>query len=247
MQNKLEDIFEGRQINAVVIGASGGIGSAFVDLLTKQHNVQKVYALSRSGKTFNDAKVETHTIDITDEESVRQASEQCGEQVDIVIVASGELGGGTKLPEKSLRDINMDDMLHSFKVNTFGPALVTKYFVPLLPRKGRSIFAALSARVGSISDNKLGGWYSYRAAKAGLNMIIRNVAIEAGRRYKDAVILALHPGAVDTDMTRPYHANIQYEIFSPEKAAAQLLDVVLGCSPSDSGKFMQWDGQEIAP
>ena len=246
MSNILES-FTDEPIKVAVIGASGGIGSAFVDDLCGRDNVEKIFALSRSEKAFSDDKITTGHIDILDEESVKEAAELCGDEIDLVIVASGMLGGGDKLPEKSLRDLNFDDMQHTFAINTFGPALVAKHFLPLLPRKRRGVFAALSARVGSISDNKLGGWYSYRAAKNALNMIIKNAAIEMGRRYDDALVIGLHPGAVDTEMTRPYHANISYEIFSPEKAAAQLLNVIDNARPEQSGQFLQWDGEEITP
>ena len=152
------------------------------------------------------------------------------------------------MPEKSLRDLDAETMRKVFEVNTIGPALVAKYFIPLMAREGKGVFSALSARVGSVSDNRLGGWHSYRASKTALNMIIKNISIEAARKYKELSVIGLHPGTVDTGLSEPFQSNVsEGKLFSPESSARYLLDVVNGVQASDSGKVFAWDGQEIEP
>ena len=170
-------------IHAVIIGATGGIGTALTDVLCEQSNVKTIYALSRSPLVFEHEKIRHKAIDITNEQSIKNAAAFCEREINLMIVATGMLNDDKNLPEKSLRDLNFEAMQSCFEVNVFGPALIAKHFLPRLPKVGRSVFACLSARVGSISDNQIGGWYSYRASKAALNMIIKNTAIEVGRRY----------------------------------------------------------------
>jgi NAD(P)-dependent dehydrogenase (short-subunit alcohol dehydrogenase family) len=234
-------------INAVVIGASGGIGSAFVDQLIATENVGKIFALSRSLKEFSSDKVITGKIDITDENSVQNAAAQCNEDIDLIIVATGMLHNGGSLPEKSLRNLDMQSMQECYAVNAFGPALVAKHFLPLVPKNKRSIFACLSARVASISDNSIGGWHSYRASKSALNMILKNTSIEVGRRYKEAIILGLHPGTVDTQLSKPFQSNVKHDIFTPKQAASMLLNVMNKAKVDDSGKVFDFDYREIKP
>ena len=135
-----------------------------------------------------------------------------------------------------------------FAVNTLGPALVAKHFLPLMPRKGRSVFAALSARVGSIGDNRLGGWYSYRASKAALNQILRTLAVEAARTHPELIVAGLHPGTVRTALSQPFRPEPGTPgLFSPEESAAHLVRVLDGLHPRDSGQVFAWDGQPIPP
>jgi NAD(P)-dependent dehydrogenase (short-subunit alcohol dehydrogenase family) len=165
-----------------------------------------------------------------------------------VIVATGLLHDGELVPEKSLRDLSAEKFLRLFEVNTILPALVGKYFLPKLNRENKSIFAALSARVGSISDNQLGGWYAYRASKAALNMIIKNAAIEIGRQNKQAVIVGLHPGTVDSRLSKPFQSNVaDGQLFTPAFSAQKLLEVLETLTQEKSGKCFAWDGQEITP
>jgi len=234
-------------INAVVIGASGGIGSALVQQLSADDKVHTIYAFSRSEKSFAHDKVKAGYIDVIDEQSVQQAAQSCDNEINLIIVATGILHDGQSLPEKSLRDLDFDAMQSCFAINTFGPALVAKHFLPLIPREGKSVFAALSARVGSISDNGIGGWYSYRASKTALNMFLKTTAIETGRKYKDAAILGLHPGTVDTSLSQPFQAHVHHEIFSPDQAADYLLKVIDNVTPQNSGKFFDWKGEEVLP
>ena len=135
---------------------------------------------------------------------------------------------------------------HLFQINTIGPALVAKYFLPKLNRNSRSVFAVLSARVGSIADNRLGGWYAYRASKAALNMIIKNASIEIARKNKQAIVVCLHPGTVDSLLSKPFQSNVpDGKLFSPEFSAGKLLSVVDNLSPDQSGGIVGWDGEPI--
>jgi NAD(P)-dependent dehydrogenase (short-subunit alcohol dehydrogenase family) len=151
-------------------------------------------------------------------------------------------------PEKSIKELAREKFQQLFEVNTIVPSLIAKHFLPHLNRDYNSIFAVLSARVGSISDNELGGWYAYRASKAALNMIIKNAAIEIGRRNKNAIIVSLHPGTVDTDLSRPFHKNIPVaQLLTPHHSVTKLLEVLASLTPAQSGKFFAWDGEEILP
>ncbi len=226
---------------AVVIGASGGIGGAFADLLEEEAAHAKVWRFGRS--LAGDAH-----LDLTDEASIEAAAVRvaAGPPPSLIFVATGILGEGERGPEKALRDLDPDWLARVFAINTIGPALVAKHFLPLLPRTGTPVFAALSARVGSISDNRLGGWHGYRASKAALNMLIRNFAIDARRRNDRSIVVGLHPGTVDTPLSAPFRGTVAPgKLFDPERAALQLLDVVEGLKPGDSGKCFAWDGVEI--
>lgn len=227
--------------SAVVIGASGGIGAAFEAALIEEGTFAKVhgFARSRSGAQH---------IDLLDEDSIAAAAAEVakGPAPALVIVATGLLHAGDKGPEKALRDLDPAWLAKVYAVNAIGPALVAKHFLPLLPKVGRPVFAALSARVGSISDNGLGGWHGYRASKAALNMMVRNLAIEERRQNSRAIVVALHPGTVDTALSRPFQGNVPAgKLFDPERAALQLLDVIEELKVSDSGKLFDYEGAEI--
>ena len=172
-----------------------------------------VLAGSRTGADLGIAGTELFAFDLTDEESIARAAKAMPENPpDLVIVATGALtlpsGEG---PERSYKHIDAEVMQRIFAVNTIGPALIAKHVLPLFPRDRRCVFAALSARVGSIEDNRIGGWHSYRASKAALNMLVRNFAIELGRTHKQAIAVALHPGTVDTTLSEPFHTNVPDE------------------------------------
>ncbi len=247
--------------SAVVIGASGGIGAAFVHALLGSGAFDAVVALSRSGNqpevaddTGRAVRLLHGRIDLLDEQSIIDAVQepiaQAGtEGLRLVLVATGSLQGeGIAPPERSLRMLDGASMLQSYRINTVGPALVAKHMLPLLPRSGRSVFAVLSARVGSIGDNRLGGWHAYRASKAALNMILRNLAIELARTHPDAVCLGLHPGTVDTALSRPFQGMATRDkLFTPEFAAGRLLSVVAAAEPAQSGQVLAWDGAPIPP
>lgn len=215
---------------ALVIGASGGIGAALVRTLESRGT--RVTALSRS----------EDGLDMADEGAVNRVLGRQEGTFGLIVVACGILAPEGLWPEKALGQISGSAMAQVFAVNAIGPALVLRHAPRLLPRKGRSVLAVLTARVGSIGDNRLGGWYSYRASKAAANQIVRTAAIEMGRSHRDAAIVALHPGTVDTPFTADYPAHRKV---GPDEAAGNLLDVIDGIGPDQSGQFFDWAGQEV--
>lgn len=217
---------------ALVIGSSGGIGQALVAALQAQ-NVQ-VVGLSRS----NDG------LDVTDEASIIRVLGAAGGQFDTVIVATGALEIDAFKPEKSLRALDPAALAAQFALNAIGPALVLKHALRLMPKDRPARFAALSARVASIGDNALGGWYSYRAAKAALNQLIHSASIEVARNYPQAVVALLHPGTVATGFGAAYIGA--HPTVTPETAAANVLRVLGGLTPAETGGFFDWAGKRIA-
>lgn len=233
-----------------VIGSSGAIGSAMVRQLAHVYPDAVLHAFSRSGCAQSGGGIVGHSLDMESEDGIAAAAEMASKDMplDLVFVAIGMLHDREVQPEKALRDLSAEKLQRLFFVNTILPALLMKHFLPKLNRKERSVFAALSARVGSISDNRLGGWYSYRASKSALNMIIRNVAIEVGRRNKQAVIVGMHPGTVDSALSQPFQSNLPAgQLFTADHSAVKMLDVLLSLSSDQSGRCFAWDGQEIAP
>lgn len=227
--------------NIVIIGASGAIGSAFTKRLSEQYPNASLYAFCRNGK---------YHIDYSSEDSIAAAAVYASKEkpLDLVIVANGILHDADIMPEKSLRELSAEKFHRIFEVNTITPALIAKHFLPKLNRHKPSIFATLSARVGSISDNRLGGWYAYRASKSALNMIIKNASIEIGRRNKHAIIVGIHPGTVDSNLSKPFQANVPAaKLFTPKYSANKLLDVLENLTPEQTGKCFAWDGEEILP
>ena len=213
----------------LLIGASGGIGSA----LAQAWAGPGLVTLSRSGDG----------LDVTDEASVAQAAQALEGPFDLIFDATGGLRIGDSGPEKALEQIDPAVMAAQFALNAIGPALLLKHFGPLMPREGRAVFASLSARVGSIGDNRLGGWISYRAAKAALNQVIRTASIEMTRRNRDSVVVALHPGTVATPLTRPYLGR--HPSVTPEEAAGRLTAVLAGLTRAQTGGFYDYAGKEI--
>ena len=237
-------------LRAVVVGSTGGIGAAFVDQLAGHDNVSEVYALSRTGASHPDPKVKNLTFDFTDADSIDAAAEALREtgKFDLVIIATGLLHGEGIQPEKNIRALAHEAFARSFLVNATGPAMTAKAFLPLLHRDRKAVLAALSARVGSISDNRLGGWYAYRASKAALNQIIKTLSIEWGRKSKETILLALHPGTVDTNLSEPFQNNVpDGKLFTPEFSTAKLLEVIDKAGPEDSGSLMDWAGKTVEP
>jgi NAD(P)-dependent dehydrogenase (short-subunit alcohol dehydrogenase family) len=222
---------------AVVIGASGGIGAALLRKLQGSGEFGAVIGLSRAS---------TPTLDLGDERSIAAAAEFVASRgkLRLVLVASGMLHGNGIQPEKSLRELNPSAMAQMFAVNTIGPALVLKHFLPLLARDGRAVLAALSARVGSIEDNRLGGWYSYRATKAALNQLLHSAAVELRRSHRHAICVALHPGTVNTPLSAPF-GKAGLEVQDPDLAAARLLGVIAGLTAGDSGRFFDHHGAPV--
>jgi NAD(P)-dependent dehydrogenase (short-subunit alcohol dehydrogenase family) len=235
--------------NVVVIGASGGIGAALTEQLANDSRVAVVHALARADLEHPSPSVKNGHIDITDEQSIQAAAAGCAAPagVDLVIVATGVLHrSGEVRPEKRMLELDARVMGEVFAINAIAPALIGKHFLPLMGRGRKTVFAALSARVGSISDNRLGGWLSYRASKAALNMLLKTLAIEQSRTRPDSLVVGLHPGTVDTDLSRPFQQNVPGDkLFTPAFAAGCLLRVIDGLSGPDNGGIFAWDGKSI--
>lgn len=236
--------------NVVIIGGSGALGQAFTHLLAGQHQQATVHSFSRQSVTPSASNIICHTIDYQSEDSIKQAAFMASNSgpLDLVIVATGLLHQGALLPEKSLGQLSADKFRHVFEVNTILPALVMKHFLLHMNRDSRSVFAALSARIGSISDNRAGGWYAYRSSKAALNMILKNAAIEIARRNKQLIVVGLHPGTVDSPLSKPFQNNVPPEkLFTADVSATHLLNVLASLTPDQSGTCLAWDGTEIEP
>jgi NAD(P)-dependent dehydrogenase (short-subunit alcohol dehydrogenase family) len=214
----------------LVIGNSGGIGSALAERMSFDG---EVVGLSRSGDG----------LDVTDEASIVAHLSDLKPPFDRIVVATGALEINGLEPEKSLSQLTPDAMMRLFFLNAIGPGLVLKHARRLLPGNRRSVLAVLSARVGSIGDNRLGGWYSYRASKAGLNQVLHTAAIELARTHKHAICVSLHPGTVATEFTEKYVGR--HPAVSPEEAAENLTAVIDGLSHEDSGGFFDWAGKRV--
>ena len=222
---------------AVIFGARGGIGEALVEAIQVAGRFDRVVALSRSSLP---------PIDLLDEASLERAAGFAAAQGELrlVIDATGFLHDDRQGPEKSWRQLDAVNLTRSFALNAIGPALIMKHVLPRLPRSGKAVFASLSARVGSIGDNRLGGWYSYRASKAALNQLVRTAAVELARRSPNAFCIALHPGTVATALSAPFAAS-GLEVHSPVAAARHLLAVVDHLSADANGGFFDWRGQIV--
>ena len=224
---------------AVVIAAGGTIGNAIADRLEADGRFAVVHRFARSGDP---------PLDVTDEATIEAAAERVradGRPLRLLIDCSGflhdERHGG---PEKSYRRIDAEHMAHAFAVNATGPALLMKHFLPLLPREGKAAFATLSAKVGSIGDNRFGGWYAYRASKAALNQLVHSTAIELARRRGEALCVAIHPGTTEGRMTAPF-AKTGLTVRAPGETARRILTVLDGLGPEHTGRFFSHDGSEL--
>ncbi|HZG08135.1 MAG TPA: SDR family NAD(P)-dependent oxidoreductase [Allosphingosinicella sp.] len=228
-----------------VIGSSGGVGAALARQLADAGSA--VHAFSRSGSAA-DTRLIAGPIDILDEGAIAAAAATLADQepLDLVIVATGLLHDEALAPERAFRELDASKLARYFAVNATGPALIAKHFLPLLSRCGNPVFAALSARVGSIGDNRLGGWYGYRASKAALNMVIKTLAIELARTRPNAICVSLHPGTVDTPLSQPFQRRVaKGKLLEPATSAARLLEVIGALSKEDSGSCIAWDGERI--
>ena len=231
-------------MHALVIGASGGIGRALAEAIE-----------ARGGRVDRLSRASTPPLDLTNEASIAAAAAILSPNAlaprapyTHIIVATGTLHHDGVGPEKSWRQLDAARLAHSFAVNAIGPALVARHFLPLLELKERAVIGFLSARVGSISDNRLGGWYGYRASKAALNQLVRTLAIELARSRPQTICVALHPGTVDTALSAPFQRGVPAgQLFTPAQSAAHLLRVIDGLSPQDSGALLDWAGETIAP
>ena len=223
---------------AVVVGAGGGIGGALFCALEQSGRFENVIGLSRRSDP---------ALDLLDEATIAAAAQQIEAHpstLRLIADATGFLHDGDFQPEKSWRALDPAHLARSFAINATGPALLMKHFLPLLPRDGKAVFATLSARVGSISDNRIGGWYAYRASKAALNQLVRCAAIELRRTHPHAVCIALHPGTVDTDLSAPF-AKAGLEVRPPDIAAAELLAVLDAVTAERSGTLVDQKGNTL--
>ena len=228
-------------MRALVFGAGGGIGGSCATILRAHPRVGRVYAASREAEA-------PWRFSLEDEASIAAVAAAAGAEgpLDFVFVATGVLHAADLRPEKTWRNLDAAAMARAFAINTTGPALIAKHTLGLLRRDSKSVFACLSARVGSIEDNRLGGWHAYRASKAALNMLVRNFAIELRQRNPQAICVGLHPGTVDTRLSKPFQTAVTpTKLFTPERSVHALLGVVDRLTVADSGRLWAWDGQPI--
>ena len=228
-------------LRALVFGAGGGLGAAFSSELASHPRVARVYAAARRAAP-------PWQFTLQDEASIAAvvAAAAAEGPLDLVLVATGVLHGAQLRPEKSWRSLDAAALAEAFAVNATGPALIAKHALGHLRRDAKSVFACLSARVGSIEDNRLGGWHAYRASKAALNMLVRTCAVELRQRNPGALCVALHPGTVDTALSKPFQNAVDpAKLFTPAQSARALLGVLDRLTPADSGRLWAWDGQPI--
>jgi NAD(P)-dependent dehydrogenase (short-subunit alcohol dehydrogenase family) len=242
---------------ALVVGATQGIGLGFVNQLLADGRIGQVYGTYRNPETAqalitladNAPGLTALPMDVTDESSIAAAIEKVqhqSERLDLVIYCVGLLHDGDFQPEKSLRQLEAGRLLQSFQVNAIGASLLAKHLLPLLKHEHPNVLAAISAKIGSIGDNRLGGWYGYRASKAALNMFMKTASIEYSRKSPNTIIALLHPGTTDTRLSKPFQRGVPPEkLFSVERTVSQLMAVIDGLESSDSGEFFNWDGSRL--
>lgn len=235
----------------VVVGAGGAMGEAFCRALLDKPSIQQIFALGRDPAPLAEIseKVTPVTVNIRDEASIQAAAEHIDDNsLDMVIIASGMLHDDAVSPEKRLSACSSEAMHQLFDVNAVAPLLLSKHLAPKLKRQANAKLAILSARVGSISDNRAGGWYAYRASKAAVNMLIKCMSIELGRQDQSLTVVGLHPGTVDSRLSASFQANVKPgKLFSPAQSAGYLLSVLDGLDSRHTGRLFAWDGEEIAP
>lgn len=234
--------------NIVVFGATGSIGNAILNKLYMLYPNANIHAFSQREPSIKLAGVSYSQIDYSCEDSIAKTANNFDKNLDLVFVATGILHNDGLSPEKSLKQISASNFEKIFAANTIFPALVAKHFIHKLNTKSKTIFTSISARVGSISDNHLGGWYAYRMSKAALNMFIKTAGIETARTNKNAVIVGIHPGTVDSELSKPFQARVpDGKLFTPEYSAEKLIEVLQNLTISDTGKCFAWDSKEIQP
>ena len=248
--------------NALIMGASSGIGYAMAERLARDPGIETLVLCSRralssppllslqSQLAAAGRECLLLEVDITDEASLSALTEHLRKDlqvIDLIINTAGLLHSNEVAPEKALEQMSLASMQQVFAVNAFGPILLAQALMPWLKARRPVVFVSLSARVGSIADNRIGGWYSYRASKAAQNQLLKTLAIELARRNPEAIVLALHPGTTDTDLSRPFQANVaQEKLFTPAFVAEHLLRQMMQATVEDTGSFIAWDGQRIA-
>lgn len=240
-------------LNVLIIGASGGIGLGFVKILQQYPQINQIYATYRRRESavnlLTIPQVKCLPMDLTREQEISQVIATILneiKQLHLVINCVGILHDEKMQPEKSLAQVNTENLLSYFQVNSIGSLLLAKHLLPLFKHEQSSIFASISAKVGSIGDNKLGGWYGYRASKAALNMFMRTSAIEYSRKSPKTIIVSLHPGTTDTQISKPFQKNVPPEkLFTVDRTVNQLLTVINNLTIADSGEFFSYDGTKL--
>lgn len=244
--------------NILIIGASRGIGLGFVtSLLQREENVN-IYATYRQKETAQDLfqlqiqysdSLKLLQLDVTKEEQISNLAKSLKQDISdlhLVVNCVGILHQDNIKPEKSLRHINSENLLSYFQINSITSVLLAKHLLPFFRHSQKNVFAAISAKVGSIGDNYLGGWYGYRASKTALNMFMKTVSIEYKRTCPQTVVVVLHPGTTDTDLSKPFQKNVPPEkLFSVERTVNQLLNIIDNLTENDTGKFFSWDGSHL--
>ena len=218
---------------ALIIGASGGIGSALPEAINVAYGITDIVKISRSDDG----------LDITNEDSIKNLIESLDGEFELIFVTTGALEINGIGPEKTILQMTPENLRAHFEINTLGPALLIKHLHKLLPKERRSILVILTARVGSIGDNNLGGWISYRTSKAAVHQIIRTSALEIKNKFKESICIALHPGTVKTNLTQKYVGN--HPSVSPDQAAKNILNVINSLSQEDTGNFFDWAGKKV--
>lgn len=236
--------------HALVVGASRGMGREMVSqLCARGVHVTATVRERSTAESVTRAGANALVADLQDDSSLAQAAVRLGETVaelDLVVCTAGLLHDGPLQPEKRLADVDPSHLARLFAVNATGPLLVAKHFLPLMRKQGKAVFASLSARVGSIEDNRLGGWYGYRASKAAQNMFMRSLAVETSRRAKSLIVMSLHPGTVDTELSAPFQRHVpEHKLFPVTRACGQLLDIIDRADASYHGSFRAWDDSPI--
>lgn len=244
--------------NALVVGATQGIGLEFVRQLLQDSRIAHLFATYRSEQTAaslfelaqqHPQRLRCIAMDLTKEEQIASGVKQMtpvASELHFAINCVGLLHNEQQQPEKALRQLDADNLLNYFQVNSIGPALLAKHLLAPLKHSDPSLFATVSAKIGSIGDNRIGGWYGYRASKAALNMFLKTASIEYRRRSPKTTIVMLHPGTTDTALSKPFQRGVPPEkLFSTERTVSQLLDVLAAVKPEDSGEFFSWDGSRL--
>jgi NAD(P)-dependent dehydrogenase (short-subunit alcohol dehydrogenase family) len=247
-----------KNANALILGASQGIGLGFLQKFLQDDRIVKIYATYRNPESASDLlalaeknseKLICLSLDITDELQIAEVVQKIRAEVNklhLVINCVGLLHDDNLQPEKSLRQLDSENLLRYFQINSIGAVLLAKHLLPLFRHPEHSVFACISAKLGSITDNQLGGWYGYRASKAALNMFMRTAAIEYSRSSPKTLVVTLHPGTTDTRLSRPFQGNVSPEkLFSVERTVTQLLTVIEQLQQGDSGQFFSWDGSQL--
>ena len=234
--------------NILIAGSSGAIGREFLRFYSDDPTVEKIVTLSRKADDFGDKKIQSIEIDYSKEgtfENLKKMSQL--ESISTIIIATGILHTDQVKPEKSIDGINFESLTEVFQVNVFGPILLVKKLLPLIKKSQGVKIVFLSARVGSISDNELGGWYSYRSSKSALNMMIKNLSIELQRANKENIVIGIHPGTVKSNLSEPFIKNVRHNIFTPMKSVELMTQVISKISQKDSGKCFDFLGKVIEP